>query len=154
MLLLRPRHIYLALRVSCLLTCPVLHSFLSLHPDSLPSSSLASLPFETPPHSLLGHLIHTELHKSPLFYLLHAHLQPCLLTKVSLQSHQAPVGYVYLYTLPLLWAQHVQSQVPISSKCSFTSLFCHQNSPSLESLFSCSQFRSVYVFNYLDPVRS
>lgn len=37
-LLLCPHHIYLALRVSCLLTCPELHSFLSLHPDSFSSS--------------------------------------------------------------------------------------------------------------------
>ena len=86
----------------------------------LPPPSLAPLPFETPSTLTLGppHPL-TASHVASMLYLLQAHLQSCLFTKVSLQSLQAPVAYIYSCTLPWFWTRHVQSQVHISSKCSF-----------------------------------
>lgn len=101
MLLLCPHPSYLFLQVSLLLTCLILHSYLSLHPDNF--FLLLQHLFETSSTLTLGtsHPL-TASYVTSTFYLLHAHLQPCLLTTVSLQSHQAPVEFIYLYSLPLL----------------------------------------------------
>ena len=118
MLLLCPHHIYLALRVSCLLTCPVLHSYLSLHPDSFSSSFFGTSSLWNALHTHSWATSSTRSFTCRLYVLSPPGPSPVLPFHQGVTS-ESLVAYIYSCTLPLLWTWHVQSEVHISSKRSF-----------------------------------
>lgn len=156
MLLLCTHPIYLSLRVSLLLTCLILGSYFSLHPNSFFLLFWHLYPLKLSPHSLLGHLIHSQVHVSPLYFI---SSMPTSSPTFSLKCHFRVTRHLLDSFTCISWLYFELSMSKtkfiFQANCSFKLLsFWQENSPSLEGLLSYSQFRSIYVFYYLDPVKS